>query len=233
MNYNCYIPSLSAEVAFEYVNFEQQQSIVSGVVTGNLENGFPIKNPVINILKQNIVDKSIDIDKLTIYDYLSMLYCLRQNNFSDNYESKDSLMFDIVGMIENFKSLVVDKTVNTFEDGDLVVSYSVTTIKRDLDVDRYIFEKCNHIQDNQELLRSIYKYTYLGEIVKQVKSISYKGILTDFDNLSTEECYEYIGNVPIVLLKKVLPVLDKQYSDYVKYKTFNGNVLVIDYSFFI
>ena len=233
MNYNCYIPSLSAEYAFEYLNFEQQQTLVSGIVTGNLENGYPIKKPVIDILKENINDKTVNIDNLTIYDYLAMLYSLRQNNFSATYESKDFLTFDMEEMLQDIRQVVVDKEIGVFTDGDFIVSYSVPTISRDLDVERIIFEKCNHIQDKEEMLRNIYKYTYLGEIVKQIKSISYKGVVTDFDSIPVEERFAYVGNIPIVLLKKVLTIFDKKYLEFVKYKTFNGNVLVVDYSFFL
>jgi hypothetical protein len=233
MIYPCYIPTLSAEHMFEYLNFEQQQTLVSGLVTGNLENGYPIKKPVIDILKANIFDKTVNIDALTIYDYLAMLYSLRVNNFSATYETRELITFDLEEMRKDLTNILVDGDVKTFSEGDFAVNYTIPSIATDLEVDRVIYEKCNPIQEKDELLKSIYKYTYIGEIVKRVKSVSYNNIQTDFEKLSMEDRFAYVGNIPVVLLRKVLNVFDQQYTDFVKYKTFQGNVLVVDYSFFI
>lgn len=209
---NAWVPSLQKEVKFKQIDAKQQKNILSSAMDTSIYNTSFIKT-FYDILKQNILEKDIEVDNLTLTDKISIGLALK-SQLSDEIllvfgEKKDiPEKFKIQPIIDNLKQfktpnpIVLDATSENFS---LKVELSPVTVGIENDYDsQYKGNKKQEDIKTTEDVQKIISEAFLGELSKYITKLWINNTEIDYKSLSYNQKMRIIEKLPSSFLQKLL-----------------------------
>jgi hypothetical protein len=229
-----FIPSLAKKVKFKNLNLKQQKDLLKASVDETLTKLSFIVN-FYSIIQENLIDTTIDINKLYTFDRPAIALALRANGLDSNYTSEDNV-YDLNELLNSIPTIDVHKQeLNAVIDiQNLTVQLEVPHLNTDRDVSLATINKLKGIQDKD--IKTLVGELFIHEITKFVKTVTFKTETEDqtvaFSGLKIEDKIAIIEKFPSNLTSKVLEFI-KNYRDFeAKFTTIDTVNIEIDGSFF-
>jgi hypothetical protein len=214
------IPSLKKEVPFNEINTSQQKRLVKSVLDSPVYNTEFIYT-LREILKENCLDTSIDIDDLTIIDKLILALGLRMKSVGDKVEievqtkngENVTAALDIPKILQMALSNIVDIEPKTIEDPFFIIECSVPTIRTEYMLEKELRNKTTNIEiEDIEKLRQTVGEAFIGEVVKYISKISVKlpegNVPVEWSLFNFAERIKVVETFKTGLLKSVLDYIN-------------------------
>lgn len=217
-----WIPSLKKGVNFKHLTLDQQKILIKSSVRENLLK-LDFSRNIYNILKENIVDKDVDIDKLTIVDLISIGLAYRAADISEEYGFYLGDEFFPVNLNQLCEKVRTTDYSNVFQPETIVsdgyhVTVQVPFIKVDKEMNDLLFERYKDIPDDPELLRDVLADVYIFEASKYITRVDVvepgdnpdvEPLQIDFSNVTAEQRLDLINQIPLTVLNKLVDISDR------------------------
>lgn len=217
-----WIPSLKRGVPFKHLTLDQQKTLIKSSVRENLLK-LDFSRNMYDILKANLADPEVDVDKLNIVDLISIGLAYRSADISNEYGFYIEDKFYPIDLEE------LCKKVRTTDYGDIFApqtihsdGYHVTVqipyIKVDKQLNDNLFSKYKDVPDDPEMLRDILADVYIHEAAKYITRIEVvepgdnpdvEPLEIDFTDLTAVQRLELINQIPLTVLNRLVNVSDK------------------------
>lgn len=232
-SFHIFIPSLQRDVPFLQITTSQQKTIIKSIIDSQVYNTEFIF-AVYNIIKTNCIDKSIDVNTLTLLDKICIIMNLRCKSISNKYQmqvDKDGIEgtfeIDLDELVERCKQLpnFPNKTL-THE--NYILNLRPPTIGMEYKIERDIRSKSGKSKDQEvttpEQLREVVGEAFITELIKYVQQVEVvteeSNMKIDFDNLSCKDAQKVLERLPVKTIEHVL-----KYAE--GFNTLSSNILKI------
>jgi hypothetical protein len=211
--YEVWVPSLKKRVMFREINTNQQKRLIKSIIDSpiyNTEFIFTLRK----IIKENCVDSSIDVDKLTLIDKLIIAIKMRSTSVGDileidipvgegDTETTIKRGVSLESLYEKFEKIVSIPSTKSFTDtnGIYTITCGVPTIGTEYKLEEEMRKnvEVSDIKDYNELRETIGE-VFVGELAKYITSISIKNedesTNIDLNALSFKNRIALIGRIP-------------------------------------
>ncbi len=256
-NYEIFIPSLQKKVMFREINTAQQKRLVKAIIDSpayNTEFIFALQQ----IIKENCVDNSININELTIYDKMIISLIMRSVSIGDIItmtlkSAKEDKTFtrelklkELVEKVVNeikIESTTIADDLNMF-----TVDCSLPTIGEEYEMESQLHKNNKNVEINTDNeLRETIGSVFINEIVKYIKNITIKNkendelTIIDLKQLDFKNRIKVIESLPSKLINKIIDyigLINKEFEKILLVKVDNNGEnlewrLKIDSSFFM
>lgn len=216
-SYSVYIPSLKRSVLFKEMNTGQEKAIIKTIIDNPVYNSgfiFTIRN----IIKNNCLDKDINIDDLTLIDKIAICMTMRQKSIGNEFEyvfkgTKKTKLIKIDEYLEKIKSISIpsDEKVES-ESVSIVCSYP--TIKTEYDLEKEFHSELSDLEINTpDDVKKTIGDVFINEIVKYIKEISIKQdsdseMILNMDDFSFSDRIVIVEKIGNSVLRKVLKYIE-------------------------
>jgi len=219
---NIWIPSLKKGVPFKHLTLEQQKTLIKSSVRENLLK-LDFSRNIYNILKENNTDNTVDIDKLTIVDLISIGLAYRAADISNEYGFYVGDEFFLVDLNKICERTRTTDYKNMFQPDTIIadgyhVTVQIPTIKVDKQMNDHLFEKYQDVPDDPELLRDVLADVYIHEAAKYITNIDIvepgdnpdvEPLQIDLTNTTAAQRLDVINQIPLTVLNRLVDVSDK------------------------
>lgn len=206
-----FIPSLQRKVRFKNLTLKQQKNLLKSSIDESLTK-LAFSANFYQIIKENILDNTINVDTLYTFDRSPIAVSLRANGIEKLYTNKDREynLQDLLDVIPSIEITPAD-VEEVIEIDGIQITASAPNLKVDKDLSNYALSKISNISAND--IKVIISELFLYEIVKFVKNISVAGQTeenkVDFTVLRTEEKASLVEKLPAQLTNKLLDFIKK------------------------
>jgi hypothetical protein len=219
---NIWIPSLNKGVDFKHLTLDQQKALIKSSIKENLLK-LDFSRNIYDVLLQNIVDKSVDVEKLNIVDMISIGIGYRATDIGEDYGFYVEEKFFPVDLNELCKKIRTTDYSDTFKPSTIIsegyhVTIKVPTIKADKQMNDHLFSKYDNIPEDTEEVKEMLADVYICEAAKYISQIDVVSegddpdnppMQIDFTTLTAEQRLDVINEIPLTVLNKLVTVSDK------------------------
>lgn len=212
---DAWIPSLNKEVKFKQIDAKQQKNILSSAMDTSVYNTSFIK-AFYEILKENILEKTININNFTLIDKISVGLALK-NKLSDEIvlffgEKKDvSQKFKIQPIIDKLKEFKTQEPIKLETKSDefsLKVEIEPVTVGVEYEYDsQYKGNKKQEDIKTTEDVQKIISEAFIGELSKYIIKVWINDTEIEFKSLTFNQKIKLIEKLPSSFLQKIIDVI--------------------------
>lgn len=208
-----YIPSLKTNVGFKELNTKQQKELLETVTDTSIYKT-KFTHTFLNIIKDNLVSKEVNIEQLTIYDklYIGLFLRSKISNTLNVVFSEDpsySEVIDIRPVIDNsVKYVHPDKeTVTVVKDNTVInVEICIPTIVLETQYESELSKNYKKMDDvkNVNDMGSLLSDAFIGEVSKYINKISFDDKNIDLEGLTVNQRIRLTELLTADLTQKIL-----------------------------
>lgn len=217
-----WVPSLKKEVKFKELNTSQQKRLIKSIIDSPVYNTEFICT-FRDILKENCIDQTVNIDELTIIDKLMLAIGLRTNcigkDVAVEITPKEgvgtiSVNIDLFKVFEIAKEKLTDIVPQIFNSNLYTVECNIPSIGTEFKLEKELRNKTSNIdiETNEELRKTIGE-AFIGEVVKYVKAVTLKtdtgDVPVQWDNFKFADRIRIVESFGIDLLKNIVGYVNK------------------------
>lgn len=222
---NIWIPSLVQGVKFKHLTLNQQKQLIKSSVRENLLK-LDFSRNIYSILNENIIDKSVDVDKLNIIDMICIGLAYRSADIGNDYGfylEDDLYPVDLAKVVEKTRTIDYKPALKTEKivTDNYHVTVQVPTIKVDKEMNDYLFEKYKNIPDDTESIKDMLADVYICEAAKYITEMDIVSpgdnpdsppVHVDFTDFTAPQRLKIIEQIPLNVLNQLVSVSDKVQS---------------------
>ena len=220
-SFDIYIPSLQKEVKFKQLTTEQLKRILrTALITTGYNSEFILTFN--SIVKENCLDKSINIDNLTIYDKVFIIYKTKlisiSSDYTFNFTDDEVSLYSLdetsktISLINIFNEFV-DKKVNfeseTTTYDNCSVTCNIPSLATEDRLENEIHKNVTLDLNSEKEVSKIISEAFVNEIAKFVTSISISGTDVSLLQLSFIERIKIIESLPVNITGSILKYIEK------------------------
>jgi len=217
-----WIPSLTRGVKFKRLSLTQQKQLIKSSIKETILKIDYGKN-IYDIIKANIIDEQVDIDKLTTVDLIVIGLTYRCEDIGNDYGFYIDGKLHEVDLNEIVKKArTLDYTevfeIEKFMSDNIHVQAGVPTIKAEKEINELLYDQFKDIIETEDGMREILSELYIHEAAKYIDTITMIDEDDDPDNppvsivfneLSADQRLQALEHVPLSALNKLTTVSDK------------------------
>lgn len=226
-SFDIYLPSIQKPVSFKQLNTEQLKKLLKTVIDSPIHNT-EFTTTFNGIIKENILDETINIDSINVFDKLLILIKTRIESISPEYtfnlsdeEVSESKLTDksfTVNLAEAYNSFILkqpkfEKEViktNTYE-----ITTSLPTIQTENKLEKELYKNIKLEITTPEELRNTIGDTFINELTKYISELKVNETVIDFSALTFKNRIKIVEQLPTSAINGVLKYVEK-YKNYIK-----------------
>jgi hypothetical protein len=226
-SFEVYLPSLQKTVPFKQLNTEQLKKLLKTVIDSPIHNTEFITS-FNSIIKENILDETINVDDLNVFDKLLILVKTRIESISPDYTfnfteeeiselnlPEKTFLVKLSDSYNNFVSSapIFDKEViksNTYE-----VTASLPTIQTENKLEKELYKNVKLEITTPEELRNTIGDTFINELTKYISILKVEDTTIDLNTLTFKNRIKIVEQLPTSVINGVLKYVEK-YKNIIK-----------------
>jgi hypothetical protein len=220
-----FVPSAKKEMSFKQLSVKQQKDLMKTGLDGQL-SGLSISN----IIKDVIVENSIEKYDFLSTDKVPIVLALRKQSFGETYTFSDGEKDNIVDLSKILSKKLIYKSEYsaTIDDADnkLSVKLEVPTLLDDDKFNSYIYSELKKKKDVE--LSETVGVVYVGEIAKFLKMVSLGEYELDLTTATPKEKISVVENFPVTFNNKILKFIESLRKEELDYATVDGVTVAMD-----
>ena len=213
------IPSLQKEVSFKQLSTEQLKSILKTVVDSPIYNSQFIVT-INRIIKENCATETINTDQFTIYDKIIVLFKLRLESLSSEYEvnfteeeqkKQTCPAIYSLNLKDHFEKFITKNhqfLPLTIEHNGCKVICTIPTISTENKLEQELHKNIKIEVESTDELREIVGETFINELTKYISTVSVGDSSENLLNLSFKNRIKVVEQLPTSLINKVLKYIE-------------------------
>lgn len=224
-----FVPSLNKTAKFTGLTAKQQKEALQCVMDKDF-TGLTFSILCSEILLKNNTEKVpiLAIEK----NYL--IVCLRALSLSNTYKTIADKIYDLNTIATTRIPLPVELKHATFSEGDLSVTVELPSIESELITSKESKKRLFSNNAEQTLTKEALGELYIDEIIKYFKSIKTPAAEVSQKELTFNQKYQIVENLPIAIIAKIVEYINKTKEfekSLIDYKD-EKQVISLDPSFF-
>lgn len=226
-SFEVYLPSLQKTVLFKQLNTEQLKKIFKTVIDSPIHNSEFI-TAFNNIIKENILDESVNVNELNIFDKLLVLVKTRIESISPDYTfnlteeeitesglTEKTFIINLANNYNNFveKLPVFEKEIiksNTYE-----VTASLPALETENKLEKELYKNVKLEITTPDELRNTIGDTFINELTKYISELKVNDTVIDLNTLTFKNRIKIVEQLPTSAINGVLKYVEK-YKNIIK-----------------
>lgn len=223
-----YIPSLKKEITFKQLSTEQLKQIYKTAIDPKL---FSTEFTLIfnNIIKDNCLDNSVDVNKLTILDKLFIFLKTRIESLTPDYivvitkDEKQQHNLDIPGLTislndyyDRLKAKNIDFNKKEINHENCKVTCEIPIIEIENLLEKELLKSTITETTTEEDLVNIVSNVFINELVKFITTITINGTTFNLNEQTIPDRMKIVEQLPSIIIKEVLSYIEdfkKQFQE--------------------
>jgi hypothetical protein len=243
-SFEIYLPTLQKKVLFKQLNAEQLKKLLKTIIDSPIHNTEFITT-FNEIIKENILDESVDVNSLNIFDKVLIIVKTRMESISPEYTF--TLKEEEIETIKEFK-VDLAATYNRFVEtqplleaeiikvGECEVTATLPTLTTENKLEKELYKNVKLEITTPDELRNTLGETFINELTKYISSLKIKDTVIDLNQHNFKTRIKIVEQLPTPAINGVLKYIERykeQLKPLVSY-TKNGieKELPLDATFF-
>jgi hypothetical protein len=220
-SFEIYLPSLQKNILFKQLNTEQLKKLLKTVIDSPIHNTEFIIT-FNTIIKENILDGSINVDELNIFDKLLILIKTRIESVSHDYTftlteeeysqlETDEKIFNVnlKQIYDNFtdQEPLFDKEI--IKSGAYEITASLPSLQTENKLEKELYKNVKLEISTPEELRNTIGDTFINELTKYISTLRVNETEIDLNTLTFKNRIKIIEQLPTSAINGVLKYVEK------------------------
>jgi hypothetical protein len=219
-NFSVFVPSLNREILFKQLSTEQLKRIYKTGIDTNL---FSVEFVLVfnEIIKENCLDSSIDVNELNVYDKIFIFLKTRIESLTPDFKfsltDKEKQLLNttadniIVSLLDHYNNLKTK--ITTFQKKEITynnckVICNIPTLKTENSLDTELLKQALTENTTDNDLIEIVSDVFVNEIGKFVTTVIIDEVICNLQELKTADRAKIIEQLPSVIIKDVLGYIE-------------------------
>jgi hypothetical protein len=219
-SFDVYLPSLQREVKFKQLTTEQLKRILrTALITTGYSSEFILTFNA--IIKENCLDKSVNIDNLTIYDKVFIIYKTKIISISPDYnfvftedeiktyslEEANKTIY-LTDIFNEFVSKKITFTPETVTYNNCTVTCSIPSLATENKLESELHKNIIIDLESEAEVSKVISEAFINEVAKFVTSVNINEEEVNFLLLNFTERVKVIENLPVTITSFILKYIE-------------------------
>jgi hypothetical protein len=222
-SFEVFLPSLQKPVSFKQLNTEQLKKILKTVIDSPIHNT-EFVTTFNSIIKDNILDKSVSVDNLDIFDKTLILIKTRIESISPEYtfnlndDEKNQLKdfkIDLSSIYNTFIATTPAYNSTTLKSGECELLVALPTLQTENKIEKELYKNVKLEITTPDELRNTIGETFINELTKYITSIKVNEALIDLNQHNFKTRIKLVEQLPATCINGVLKYIEG-YKNYLK-----------------
>lgn len=219
-SFEVYLPSLQKTAPFKQLNTEQLKQILKASIDSPIyKTQFTLT--INNIIKENILDETININDLNIFDKLFFLLKTRIESISPTYTfyftedeiSENSLPQQsfTINLSEIYNNFVASKPIyakNCYKNNNYEVVAALPNILTEDRLEKELHENVKLQVTSTDELRNTIGETFINEITKYISELKINEQTIDLNKFSFKDRIKIVEQLPATSINQILKYIE-------------------------
>lgn len=220
-SFDVYISSLKRNIKFKQLNTEQFKRLLKTVIDSPIYNTEFITT-INNIIKENCLEKDINIANFNILDKLLIVVKTRiesvDSNFTFNFSKEEIEENNLpeptysINLAEFYNDFVKNEPVflpETFNHETISITCSLPTINTENKLEKELHKNIKIEISSPEELRNTLGDAFINEISKYISSLKINENEINLEQISFKDRVKVIEQLPTIIINKTLKYIEK------------------------
>lgn len=239
-SFEVYLPSLQKTALFKQLNTEQLKKLLKTVIDSPIHNTEFITT-FNSIIKENILDESINVEELNIFDKLLILiktriesispeytFSLTEEEIADTGLAEKSFTVNLTNSYNSFveKLPVFEKEIiksNTYE-----ITTSLPTLQTENKLEKELYKNIKLEITTPDELRNTIGDTFINELTKYISELKVGDTAIDLNTLTFKNRIKIVEQLPTSAINSVLKYVERYKNTIKPLVTYSKNNLEKD-----
>jgi len=226
-SFEVYLPSLQRNVSFKQLNTEQLKKILKASIDSPVyKTQFTLTCN--NLIKENILDSSVNVNNLNIFDKLLFLlktriecitpeytFYLTEEEMSEYSLTEESYTVNISDAYNRFVSNNPTYNEQKFNINNCEIVATLPNILTENKLEQELHENLNLQINSTDELRNTIGETFVNEITKYIKTLTVNQTSVDLNDLSFKERIKIVEQLSAPLINQILKYIES-YREIIK-----------------
>lgn len=215
-SFEVYLPSLQKNILFKQLNTEQLKKILKTVIDSPIHNS-EFVTTFNSIIKNNILDNSINFEELNILDKVLILIKTRAESISPEYtfnlsdEEKNQInefKVNITNVYNNFIQTAPIYNTEIIKSSNCELVVALPTLQTENKLEKELYKNVKLDITTPEELRSIIGETFINELTKYIVSIKVNESVIDLNQYNFKTRIKLVEQLPTTCINGVLKYIE-------------------------
>jgi hypothetical protein len=215
-SFQVYLPSLQKEIPFKQLNTEQLKKVLKTVIDSPIHNSEFI-TAFNNIIKDNVLDKSLDINTLNVFDKVLILIKTRIESISPEYtftlndDEQEKIKEFKVNIAEAYNNFILNKPIystDTIKTGDCEITVTLPTIETENKIEKELYKNVKLEINTPDELRNTIGETFINELTKYITTIKINDKVIDLNQHNFKTRINIVEQLPTNCINGVLKYIE-------------------------
>jgi hypothetical protein len=220
-SFEVYIPSLKQNVKFKQLNTEQFKRLLKSVVDSPIYNTEFITT-FNSIIKENCLEKEIDVLNFNILDKLLIFIKLRiesvDSNFTFNFTkdeinennlTQETYSVNLAERYDTFVQQAIDVLPEVYQHDSIYLTCSLPTIATENKLEKELHKNIKLEITTPEELRATIGDTFINELSKYINSLKIGETEINLEQLTFKDRVKIIEQLPTTAINQTLKYIEK------------------------
>ena len=222
-SFEVYLPSLQRSVLFKQLNTEQLKKILKTIIDSPIHNTEFIIT-FNSIIKDNILDDSVNVEELNVFDKTLILIKTRIESISPEYtfnlndEEKVQLEEFKVNVADVYNKFIKSSPVYSTEvvkSNNCELEISLPTLETENKLEKELYKNVKLEITTPAELRNTIGETFINELTKYIVSIKVNESIIDLNQHNFKTRIKLVEQLPTTCINGVLKFIER-YKDLLK-----------------
>jgi len=215
-SFEVYLPSLQRSVAFKQLNTEQLKKILKTIIDSPIHNTEFIVT-FNSIIRDNILDKSINVEELNVFDKTLIIIKTRIESISPEYtfnlndEEKvkvEEFKVNIAEVYNNFVQSLPIYNTETVKSNNCELTISLPTLQTENKIEKELYKNVKLEITTPEELRNTIGETFINELTKYITSIKVNEATIELNQHNFKTRIKLVEQLPTICINGVLKYIE-------------------------
>lgn len=219
-SFEVYLPSLQRTASFKQLNTEQLKQILKASIDSPIyKTQFTLT--VNKLIKENILDETININELNIFDKLLFLLKTRiesiaptytfyftEDEISENSLPQQSFTINLSDIYNNFVNTKPSYTKNSYKNNNYEVVADLPNILTEDRLEKELHENVKLQVTSTDELRNTIGETFINEITKYIRELKINEQIVDLNQYSFKDRIKIVEQLTAISINQILKYIE-------------------------
>lgn len=214
--FDVYLPSLQKNVPFKQLNTEQLKRLLKTIIDSPIRNSEFITT-FNNIIKNNILDETIDVDQLNVFDKTLILIKTRIDSISPEYtftlsdeelENVSEFKINIKDIYDNFIQTAPTYSSEVIKNNNCEITVALPTLSIENKLEKELYKNVKLEITTPNELRETIGETFINELTKYILSIKIDENVIDLNQHNFKTRIKLVEQLPTSCINGVLKYIE-------------------------
>lgn len=228
-SFEVYLPSLQKNTHFKQLNTEQLKKLLKTIIDSPIHNSEFITT-FNNIIKENILDSSVNVDELNVFDKILIMIKTRIESISPEFtfnltdEEEQQIKELKVNILESYNNFIQNTPTYNQEiikNNNCEITVALPTIQTENKIEKELYKNVKLEITTPDELRETIGETFINELTKYIVSLKIDNSIIDLNQHNFKTRIKIVEQLPTICVNGVLKYIEnykKQLAPLTVYK---------------